>query len=38
MCHPSRVHGVVLVNCDTDKGGSGILSMFKVGKNDRGGI
>eukprot|EP00090_Calanus_glacialis_P013875 TRINITY_DN2250_c0_g1_i2.p1 TRINITY_DN2250_c0_g1~~TRINITY_DN2250_c0_g1_i2.p1 ORF type:complete len:322 (-),score=110.47 TRINITY_DN2250_c0_g1_i2:163-1128(-) len=37
MCHPSRVHGVVLINCNPDKGESGILNMFKGGRKDSKG-
>jgi alpha-beta hydrolase superfamily lysophospholipase len=34
MCHPTRVHGVVLINCNPDKGGSGILNMFNGGRKN----
>jgi protein NDRG1 len=37
MCHPSRVHGVVLINCNPEKGGSAILNMFKGGRKDSKG-
>jgi len=33
MFHPSRVHGVVLVNCNPNKGGNAMLSIFKGRKN-----
>ena len=34
MCHPTRVYGVVLINCNPDKGGSGTLNMFNGGRKN----
>jgi len=33
MFHPRRASGLVLVNCNPDKGGNGIFSMFKGREN-----
>jgi hypothetical protein len=34
MNHPGRVHGVVLINCNPDKGENGLLKIFKSGRKN----